>query len=77
GAKNIATNYLRSNFVRIDNISVAYNVPKALLQKISIQGLRVALSVRNPFLITAYPVGDPEGGDYTMQSFNLNLNITL
>lgn len=77
GSRNLGNHYVKKSFVRMENISVSYNVPKKFLQKISVQNFRVSLSVRNPFVISKWNFGDPEGGDTTMKSYTLGVNFTL
>lgn len=48
------------SFIRLRNISLAYNFPSKLLQKIRITSLRIYASVDNAFLISKYPGWDPE-----------------
>lgn len=49
------------SFLRLRNVSLAYNVPKNVLKRISVKGLRVYASVDNAFLLTPYDEGwDPE-----------------
>jgi TonB-linked SusC/RagA family outer membrane protein len=77
GSKNIGNNYVRKSFVRMDNITLSYNVPKTFLKRILVQDMRVSMSVRNPFVITGWKFGDPEGGDITLRTFNVGVNFTL
>ena len=74
---NKGNNYVRKDFLRCESITLSYGLPRSFADKIHMQQCRVAISARNPFIITSYHNGDPEGGDYTMRSFNLNLNFTL
>lgn len=93
GSKNIGTNYVDRSFIRLDNISLSYALPKSLLNKIQVQNARISLSVRNlTYWAPHWTYGDPESGGYrtrnsdgneytpgqpTPRSYNLNLNITL
>jgi len=77
GSKNIGNNYKKKTFVRMENITLSYNVPHSLLEKISVQNMRFSLAVRNPFVLTKWTFGDPEGGETTLRSFNLGVNFTL
>jgi hypothetical protein len=67
---NITTNdrYIFStNFLRIRNVSLGYTIPKAIIQRIRVQSLRVYLTVSNLYTFTKYPGYNPEGntnGDY-------------
>ena len=49
------------SFLRLRNVSLAYNFPAKMLNKICLKGLRLYVSVDNAFLITSYDEGwDPE-----------------
>lgn len=76
-SKNLGTHYVKKTFVRMENITFSYNLPKTLLSKVKVQNMRFSLSVRNPFVLTKYPLGDPEGGDITLRTFNMGINLTL
>ena len=52
-------------------------VPNNLLKKFSVQNMRFSLAVRNPFVITGWDFGDPEGGDTTLRTVNFGVNFTL
>ena len=79
------------DFLRISNLQVGYTLPKALVQKATIQSARVYLSVSNLLTISGYnKYGDPEIGQgsvlytgldtgrYPMpRTYTLGLNITF
>lgn len=50
----------KGDFIRIRNITLAYNVPGALLNKIKANSLRVYVQAVEPFLFTSYKGIDPE-----------------
>jgi len=93
GSKNIGTNYVERSFIRLDNVSLSYALPKSVLSKINAQSVRVSASVRNvAFWAPHWTYGDPESGGYrtsdgdgneltpgqpTPRTYNLSLNITL
>ena len=77
GSTNKGNNYVKKTFVRMENITLSYNVPRKLLKKISVQNMRFSIAVRNPFVITGWDFGDPEGGDTTLRTINLGVNFTL
>ena len=77
GSTNKGSNYVKKTFVRMENITLSYNVPKHLLKKIAVQNMRFSLAVRNPFVITGWDFGDPEGGDTTLRTVNFGVNFTL
>ncbi|MDR2627424.1 MAG: TonB-dependent receptor, partial [Dysgonamonadaceae bacterium] len=78
GSKNLADNYLLKSFVRLENVSLSWQVPGSFLKKFSVQNMRLSLSVRNVgFLSSQWRFGDPEGGDITPRTYNMSLNFTL
>ncbi|MFD1818699.1 SusC/RagA family TonB-linked outer membrane protein [Pseudarcicella hirudinis] len=50
------------SYLRVKNITLGYNVPKSILKKIPVRGLRVTAGVQNAFTITNYSGYDPEIG---------------
>lgn len=74
---NLGTHYANASFLRLDNISLAYSIPDSALKKLFIRKCQLSLSVRNPFIITAFPVNDPEGAGNAFRTVNLGLNLTL
>lgn len=77
GSKNIGSNYVKKTFVRMENITLSYNVPQNFLKKLFVQNMRFSVAVRNPFVITGWTFGDPEGGDTTLRTVNFGVNFTL
>lgn len=77
GSYNFGNHYVKKTFVRMENITLSYSVPKSFLQKFKVQNMRLSLSARNPFVITKWNFGDVEGGDYTMKSYNISVNFSL
>lgn len=80
------------SFMRINNITLGYNLPAALINKIKIQRLRIYGTVNNLAVITSYSGYDPEvntrrntpvtpGVDYSAyprsRSFIVGVNLTL
>jgi TonB-linked SusC/RagA family outer membrane protein len=51
---------LDASYLRLKNLSVEYNFPKILTQKIGLNSLRIYASGDNLFTITKYPGADPE-----------------
>lgn len=64
---NAHSYYVSRDFVRIQDVSLAYEFPKSLLTKLSITTLRVYASGRNLHTFTDWPGPDPESG-YNQQS---------
>ena len=78
GSKNIGNNYLRKSFVRWENITLSYNLPKDFAQKMSLQNMRLSLSVRNVGVFSPdWNFWDPENSDPAPRTFNASINITL
>ncbi len=76
------------SYLRMQNISVGYTVPKAALAKLGLSRARISLSANNIFTITKYSGLDPgvggavdtnfgiDVGNYPVtRSFNLGLNL--
>lgn len=78
GSKNIGNNYVNQSFIRLDNVTVSYNVPKDFLKKFKVQNMRFSLSVRNAAVFAPkWKYWDPETGTMTPRNFNLGVNFTL
>lgn len=75
--------YRKRNFIRLDNVALAYTLPRNLVNRISIQDLKVYFSVKN---VAVYkqeweywdPEWDPDNGPGpTPRTFTLGFNLTL
>lgn len=78
GSKNIGNNYVNRSFIRLDNITLSYNVPVGFLRKFSVQNMRLSMSIRNVAVFTPHwDFWDPETKVPTPRSFNLGVNFTL
>ena len=53
-------NYRTVNFVRVGNITLGYQLPKSLINRIGLQNLRVYATATNPFTFSKYEGFDPE-----------------
>ncbi|MDX3917104.1 MAG: SusC/RagA family TonB-linked outer membrane protein [Pseudosphingobacterium sp.] len=75
--------YRDRSFIRLDNVSLAYNVPSAWTEKYKIRNLRLYLNVRNAALYTKeWQFWDPEwdpndGAGPTPRTFTFGLDVTL
>jgi hypothetical protein len=54
---------LDASYIRLKNLSIGYNLPRAVCQKIGLQNLRVYVSGDNLVTITKWPGSDPEKAD--------------
>jgi TonB-linked SusC/RagA family outer membrane protein len=67
----------KSSFVRLNNISLAYNVPKDLVTRWKIQALKFYVNVQNAAVFTNWEYFDPENKGLTPVIVNFGLNLTL
>ncbi len=51
---------VEGTFLKIQNITLGYSLPKTALEKIRMKSLRVYLSVQNPFTFSKYLGSDPQ-----------------
>ncbi|CAM4219506.1 TonB-linked outer membrane protein, SusC/RagA family [Pedobacter westerhofensis] len=70
-----------SSFVRLKNVSISYNVPKAWLQRINLSNAKFTLQGQNLLTYTNYIGLDPENQAISylppLRSMTLGLNLTL
>lgn len=82
--------YRKRSFIRLDNVSLAYSVPKSLVNKYRIENLRLYLNVRNAALFSPqWTLWDPEwdpgtgvgtttaGPGPTPRFFTFGIDLTL
>jgi len=70
--------YENNSFVRLDNISLSYNIPANLLSKIRVSSCRVSVVADNPMVFAPeWSWMDPENDAYTPSYISFKLNITL
>jgi len=75
--------YRKRNFIRLDNVALAYTVPKTLLEKAGIQDFKVYFSVKNAALYKPdWQYWDPEwdpnvGPGPTPRTYTFGFNLTL
>ena len=69
--------YVNRNFLRLDNLTVAYNIPKHCLKKLSLSGLKIYGNVRNLGNIHSgdWYYGDPENMSHSTRTYNIGLNV--
>ena len=77
GAGNLNT-YVDKSFIRLDNISLAYTVPRHVLETFNIQNLRLYTNIRNAaFFAPDWEFWDPENSGPTPRYFNVGIDLTL
>ncbi|MGO1723930.1 MAG: SusC/RagA family TonB-linked outer membrane protein [Sphingobacterium sp.] len=75
--------YRKRSFIRLDNVSLAYNVPSKFISRYNLQNLRVYFNVRNAALFAPqWDFWDPEwhpdhGPGPTPRFFTFGLDLTL
>ena len=70
--------YKPRSFVRIQDVSLSYNFPITIAEKIKLNNLQVYVSVRNLATFTDWPGWDPESGMSPMpRTFTLGFNLSL
>jgi len=69
-------NMFKGDFVKLKNVSLAYNIPSKILSKVKINSARVYVSGQNLHIFTKYPGPDPEvssnGNGTTNQGIDRN-----
>jgi hypothetical protein len=76
------TLYSQRNFMRLQDISLSYNVPKSLINKLQINNLRLYLSGKNLITLTKWDGWDPETGQGivrdgrpVIKSYTVGINV--
>lgn len=69
--------FKKRDFVKMQNMSLAYTFPKKILKKYSIENLKVSLNVDNAFVITGWDYYDPENMGTCPRIWTLGINVTL
>jgi TonB-dependent starch-binding outer membrane protein SusC len=66
------------SFIRLDNISLAYNVPASVLEKAKLSSLKFFGTVRNAgFWAPEWNYWDPENSGPNPRIFTFGLNLSL
>ncbi|MFB9109945.1 SusC/RagA family TonB-linked outer membrane protein [Flavobacterium gyeonganense] len=69
------------SFIRLDNISLAYTLPKDLLDRLHVRNFKIYASCQNVATWSASRewkyYGDPETGGLATRMFNLGFNVSL
>lgn len=52
------------SFIRIRNIRLGYNLPKSLIQKLSLASAKLYINVENAYVFSDYPNFDPEASTF-------------
>lgn len=67
------------SFIRLENVSAAYIVPKSFVSRFGISSLKINATVRNAavFSFANWKYGDPETLGRINRTFTIGLNVTL
>ena len=76
GVTGIQKLYNRS-FVRIDNVTMGYNLPKSLTMKWGIERIHLSAGIHNLFTIDNWEYGDPETGGFSNRQFLFGISFTM
>ena len=67
----------KRNFVRLDNITLGYNLPQRLTRQIMVEKVRLTAGCQNVCTFSNWEYGDPETGGLAIRTFNFGVNVTL
>ncbi|NJN34907.1 MAG: TonB-dependent receptor [Saprospiraceae bacterium] len=63
-----------ASYLRVQNVSLGYNLPPSLLNKIKVSRLRIYATIQNLITITNYSGYDPEIGSFNQQALLMNID---
>jgi len=70
--------YFPRSFVRIQDLTLAYNVPVSIVQRMKLNNLRLFGSIRNLYSFDKWENWDPESGGSPMpRIYSMGLNVTF
>lgn len=68
---------LNKNYVRLQNLSLGYSLPAALLENIKFSRVRLAVNVENAAVWTPWIYGDPESEREMPRTYSFSLDFTF
>ncbi|BBE20257.1 SusC, outer membrane protein [Aquipluma nitroreducens] len=69
--------WIPKSYVRFQNLSVGYNLPKELLHKINFGNARIALNIDNIGLVTKWKMGDPESLSELPRIYSFSVDLSF
>nr|WP_320037655.1 TonB-dependent receptor [uncultured Bacteroides sp.] len=69
--------YKKRNYVKMQNMSLAYIFPQKLLSKLMIENLKLSFNVDNAFVLSKWRTSDPMTKGITPRIFTFGINMTL
>lgn len=74
----VFTPYESTSFIRLQDASLSYSLPRSIIEKMNIQKCRVYVSGRNMFTISKWSGWDPESGNTPMpRIYTIGIDLTL
>ncbi len=68
----------KASFIRVDNISLSYNLPKSVLDRVKVVNAKLTLVAQNPFCFAPnWGWMDPEISNFAPTNVSMKLNVTL
>lgn len=70
------TNYIRTDFLRLSNVTLGYNLPSSLINRVGLSSAKIFCNAENVAVWSSWPVWDPENrGGPVPRRFNFGLNL--
>ncbi|MCW3784884.1 SusC/RagA family TonB-linked outer membrane protein [Plebeiibacterium sediminum] len=76
--------YKNISFTKVGYITLGYKIPRNILERYSIEGLRIYATVQNPFTFTSYDGWDPEnagrnawGGSFMSRTYMAGVSLNF
>lgn len=69
--------YKKRDYVRLQNMSLGYIVPKKFLQRFAVDNLKLSFNIDNAFVITNWKYYDPEVAGTSPRIFTFGIDVTL
>ena len=69
--------YRKSSFLRINNVSVAYTMPKKYIEGLKFQSMKLYFNIQNALVVSPWEYFDPENKGFTPSYGTFGINLTL
>lgn len=67
----------KSSFLRVNNVSVAYTMPKKYIERLKFQSLKFYFNIQNALVVSPWEYFDPENKGFTPSYGTFGINLTL
>jgi len=68
---------LSRSYVRLQNVSLGYSLPTAVLEKMNFTRVRMAVNIENAAVWSQWPLGDPESMREMPRTYSFSLDFTF